>query len=276
MSNDEYISTLNNGSIYKNDLLTAQSYKIEEFEPETIAAQPGNMSITAMTGAGKTCFIIDLLSKVHKQYDAIYLFSRTAKAQPCYDFIPRANIHDRFDEEFLSKLWFSHFHKAETDNTVKLDKVLIIMDDIINDLEYKKSRIIDDYFTGGRHYNFSIWFLTQNFTSLKLLQRNNVRWAVAFDLDAKKERQKFVDSYLSAKNARVGDLLFTRITKERPYQACAVEVYKNGAGTEEKVKKYVADPNVKAFKVKAVKLPDTPTLDAPPLRTREQVPRKFY
>ncbi|KAH9259026.1 hypothetical protein BASA81_002646 [Batrachochytrium salamandrivorans] len=247
---DNYTQTLNNGSIYKNDLLMAESYNIGTFEPETIAAIPGNMSITAMTGAGKTKFIIDLLSRVHHQFDAVYLFSRTAKAQEIYDFIPRESIFDRYNEEFLVKLWNHHYTKKVTDKKTKLDKVLIIMDDIINDIEYKKSRIIDDYFTGGRHYNFSVWFLTQNFTSLKLLQRNNVRWAVAFDIDAKKEREKFVQSYLSAKNDRVGNLLFTKIVKERPYQAVVVEVYKNGASTEEKVKKYVANPDVKSFRLK--------------------------
>ncbi|KAH9244350.1 hypothetical protein BASA81_018246 [Batrachochytrium salamandrivorans] len=237
---DTYLVTLNNGSIYKNDLIMAESYSIKEFEPETIASMPGNMSITATTGAGKTKFIIDLLSKVHKQFDAIYLFSRTAKAQKDYNFIPRANIHDSYSEEFLVNLWQSHYNKKLVDQSAKLDKVLIV---------------------------------------LKPLQRNNVRWAVAFDLDSKKEREKFVHSYLSAKNARVGELLFSRIVKERPYQACVVEVYKNGAETEDKVKKYVANPDVRAFKVKAVGAhfeSEVPATDAPSLRTKPQAPRRFY
>ena len=248
-SDDSYVDSLNTSSIYRNDLLKAKSYNIEEFDPESIASTPGNMSITAATGAGKTVLIVDLLSRVYDKFDSIYVFSRTAKAQPIYDFVPRRSIFDRFNEEFLVKLWNIQFNKKMADNTCKMDKILIIMDDIINDEEYKKSKIIDDYFTGGRHFSFSVWFLTQNFTSLKLLQRNNVRWAVAFDLDADRERGKFVESYLSAYNRRVGNLLFNRIVKEKPYQCVVVEIYKNGAETEEKVKKYIANPKPRKFRL---------------------------
>lgn len=249
-SEDSYVDTLNTSSIYRNDIVKAKSYNIEEFDPLTMCDVIGNMSITAMTGAGKTVLIIDILSKIHHVFDAIYMFSRTAKAQPIYDFIPRRSIFDRFNEEFLVKLWNIQYHKKMADNTCKMDRILIIMDDIINDEEYKKSKILNDYFTGARHYGLQIMFLTQNFTSLKLLQRNNVRWAVAFDLDAKREREKFVQSYLSAYNDRVGNLLFNRIVKEKPYQCVVVEIYKNGAETEEKVKKYIANPKPRKFKLK--------------------------
>ncbi|KAH9253739.1 hypothetical protein BASA81_008357 [Batrachochytrium salamandrivorans] len=228
----------------------ANSYPIGEFDPETLAEIPGNLSLTAMTGAGKTLLIIDWLSKIHKKFDSIYVFSRTAKIQKCYNFIPRENITDHFDEELLTKLFALHKSKKEANIDAELPKVLLIFDDVVNDLAYKRSKIFDNLFTEGRHYNFSSWFLTQKFTLLKPLQRVNVRWAVAFDLDTKKEREYFCQDYLSAHNNQVGEMLFKRIVKERKYQAVIVEIYKNGESVDQKVKKYVADPNVKAFKIK--------------------------
>ena len=80
-------------------------------------------------------------------------------------------------------------------------------------------------------------------------------WAISFDLDAKKEREKFAQSYLSAKNQRVGELIFDKIVKEKPYQCVVVEVYKNGAPVEEKVKKFVAKMDIPKFTVAKIKRP---------------------
>lgn len=285
---NDYVKTLNNGSIYKNDLLLAESYNIQEFDPKTLVEHPGCMSITAMTGAGKTVLIKYLLSVVHKHFDRIYLISSTAKLQPIYDFIPRENIMETYNEEFLDKLISDQAvmkmvikdgvsvhpgasssrhrklvmgdsarcvgeHRAEVPK--KLDNILVIMDDIIHDKEYQKSQVLKRIFTSGRHISVRVWFLTQNFTSLKLLQRNNVMWAISFDLDAKREREKFAQSYLSAKNQRVGELIFDKIVKEKPYQCVVVEVYKNGKSVEEKVKKFTAKMDVEDFTIAKIKRP---------------------
>lgn len=254
-TNEElYAESFGNRSKYNSDLAMANSYSIGEFDPETLAEIPGNLSITSMTGGGKTLLIIDWLSKIHTKFAFIYLFSRTAKIQKCYNFIPRENITDHFDEEFLTNLFEVHKSKKEADmeagRDVELPKVLLIFDDVVNDLAYKRSKIFDNLFTEGRHYNFSCWKLVQKFTLLKPVQRINVRWAVSFDLDTKGERERFCQDYLSAHNNQVGEMLFKRIVKERKYQAVIVEIHKNGESVDQKVKKYVADPNVKAFKIK--------------------------
>lgn len=249
-----YIEKLNKGSIYKADLEACEDLfsKIVDFDPKTICSIPGCVSITAMTGAGKTILIRDFLKQTEDHFKEVHLISRTAKSQSIYDFIPRDNIKDDFDEDFLSSLYQQRKLKKLNNNKVSLDPVLIIFDDIINDPMYKKSKIIDNIFTEGRHYNISVWFLTQNFTSLKQLQRNNVRWAISFCHDTALERDKFSSSYLSVQNDRIGRLLFNKITKEKPYQCVVVEVYKVGVDPCEKIKKYIANPDVKDPKVKPV------------------------
>lgn len=245
MSN-EYIEQLNNGSIYKADLITCENIfsKIQDFEPETMMKMPGCVSITAMTGAGKTILIKDLLKRTEKHWKEVHLVSRTAKMQSIYNFVPRENIQESWNEEYLMGIFNSRKSKKEKDNDKDLDPILIIFDDIINDTNYKKSLAINNLFTEGRHYNISIWFLTQNFTSLKMLQRNNVRWAISFCHDTAVERRKFSDSYMSTENERVARLLFNKITKAKAYQCVVVEVYKVGVEPHEKIKKYIADANI--------------------------------
>lgn len=250
---DAYFESLNKGSIYRADIELANSYSIQEFDPMSIVDSYGFISITAATGAGKTVLIKDLLSRIHKYYDSIYLISPTAKFQKMYNFIPKSNISEVFDEEFLNIIWNKSSNKKLSDQSCKLDKILIILDDIIHDPLFKKSTAMKQFATGSRHLNISMWILTQNFTSIPPIIRNNIRISIAFDLDGKKEKEKFVSSYLSSKNQRVGILLFERITKVK-YQACIVEVYKSGEDVENKVKRYIANPKIKEFKVKEVKM----------------------
>ncbi len=248
MEDDEYLSSLNTTSIYRNDLKIVESYKTQVFDPKSLLDRDGLMCIIAMTGSGKTVLIKDLLSHIYKEYKSVLMFSRTAKLQKCYDFIDRSCIYDTFDENVLTELW--DHHKALQLAGKKLDRTLIIMDDLICDKNFKKSSILDDYCVGGRHLGFNLWILSQNFTSLKPLMRNNASWSVAFDLDSANERKHFVGQYLSAKNNRVGDLLFRKIVKEAPYQCIVIENHKVGASTDEKVRKFIANPSPKSYKIK--------------------------
>lgn len=250
---EEYTDSLNDGTIYKNDLVSADKifHSLKNFEPSIISKLGGGcLSITASTGAGKTVLIKDLLKHNENYFKEVHLISRTAKMQSFYDFIPRENIQDKFSEEFLLNLIYSRKSRKEANNKIALEPVLLIFDDIINDINYKKSSAMDNLFTEGRQYNITVFFLTQNFTSLKVLQRNNVRIAISFNHDTSKERRKFSESYLSLQNDRIGRMLFDKVTKEKPYQCIVVEVFKNGASAKEKIKKYIADPNVKDPKIK--------------------------
>lgn len=244
---EEY-ANISNSSIYKADLKKLASYKIDEFDPMTLLTRNGVLSIIAMTGAGKSVFIIDCLQKVHSHFKHVIMISKTAKLQKCYSFFEPGTIYDEFDPDFLEELWNDRVQKQLLGSPQ--ERTLLIMDDILNEKEVRKCKVLDDIFTGGRHVGLSLWCLGHNFTSLKPLQRNNICWAVSFDLDSSKEREHFSQQYLSAQNSRVGFLLHKQITKGKPYQCVVIEVYKNGASTEEKVKRYIANPKPPKFKIK--------------------------
>lgn len=257
MNNDDYINSLKDGSLAKADFQYAERAfeGIKEFDPNILAEKPAHVSFTAQTFSGKTFLIIDWLSKIHKKFDRIYLVSNTARAQKIYDCIPRENIHDTFNEIFFIELYEEAFELAKKKK--KLQKTLIIFDDIVNDANYRRSKTdtVDRYFTNGRQYNFSIWFLNQSFVLLNTTRRLNVMYAVAFDIESYRERDKFVEWYLSAINNRSGHIIFKMVVKEKPYQCIIVDRTRSGLSISEKITKYIAS-ETEPFKVKKVPEPE--------------------
>lgn len=239
---DNYLKNIGTKTITKNNYLLANSYDIKEFNLEQMMDITGGIvAIISMTGAGKTVLLKDLLSKTHKNYDKIYLFSRTAKLQSAYDFVPRSFITDDYDEEKITEIWNSQV--KDNLNGLKMKNVLIILDDIIASQSYKKSKMIDEIAFGARHCNITLIILSQNFTSIRLSVRGNVRIAIAFDLASKKEREKFCQQFLSSENDKIGEIVFKNITKTK-YQSIIICNYMNGAPLEEKTFRYIADPSI--------------------------------
>lgn len=239
---DIYLKNIGNNTIRKNDYLLAESYQIGDFNPkEMMDITGGVVAIIAPTGAGKTVLLKDILSHTYKNYKKIHLFSRTAKLQKAYDFIPRSMITDDYNEEELSDLWDSQVKKNQQGK--KMDNILVILDDIIASPSYKKSKMLDEFATAARQVNITVFILSQNFTSIKPIVRNNIRVAFTFQMQSAKERAKFSEQFLGADSARAGDILLRKITGTK-YQCLIVQVYKNGDKLDDRVKKYIAEPDV--------------------------------
>lgn len=222
--------------------------QIKQFDPKELLERNGVMSVIAMTGAGKSVFIIDCLSQIYKEYDHIFMVSKTARLQKCYSFFDPRSIIDNFDEKLLKEIWQTNSQKVLYGQ--KADRILIIFDDVLNDHKVRNSTILDDLYSGGRHVGISLWCLSHNFTTLKPFQRNNTSWFVSFDIDSFKERENLTSQYLNVDNKQEGMQLFKDIVTEKPFQCIVITNHKNGKSTEDKVKKYIADPNPKSFKVK--------------------------
>lgn len=240
---DTFLKNIGNNTILKNSYALANSYEIGDFSPEDLTEITGGVvAIIAGTGCGKTVLLKDIMSKTHKNFERIHLFSRTAKLQSVYNFIPRRWITDDFNEEALNDIWNQQIKKSEKGE--KLDKILVILDDIICSPSYKKSKMLEECSISARHLNITIILLSQNFTSIKPIIRNNIRIAITFQMQSRKEREKFAEQFLGADSSRAGDILLRRITDVR-YQCLIVQVYKNGETLSNKVKKYTASLDVK-------------------------------
>lgn len=239
---EAYLNNIGNNTIRKNDYILADSYEIGDFSPEDMGDITGGVvAIIAPTNSGKTVLLKDIMSKTHKNYDKIHLFSRTAKLQHCYDFLPRKWITDDFNEGEIESIWDQQIKDNEQGKVQK--KILIILDDIICSPSYKKSKILEECSISARHLNITVILLSQNYSSIKPIIRQNLRLVFTFQMQSKKEREKFTEAFLGADSSRAGDILLRRITDIK-YQCLIVQVYKNGEILSNKVKKYIADPNV--------------------------------
>lgn len=254
MCHDKYIDGLNDGTIYKQDLIESEETykKIKNFDPETLMKLPGALLVIAMTGAGKTVMIKHFLKVLENHYKEVHLISSTAMFQSCYNFMPRENIQETYSDEYIENIYKSRSMKKKADNSVELEPILIIFDDIINDENYKKARFINNIYTQGRQLNISVWFLSQSFTAIKPIQRLQARWAVSFCHDTANERDKFSESYMSLKSNSIAKVLFNKITKSKKYQAVVVESYKVGEEASEKIKKFIANDKIKDPKIKPI------------------------
>lgn len=249
--NDDYINNLNKSTKYRNDLVYVNGIygKIESFDPETLQNINGGLvGFYGVTGCGKSILLKEIVYKNQKKYPGgIYLMCKTASLQPGYSYIPEANRMDRYSETFMINLWTK---TTQDYHQQKNKKILVIMDDFIADPEFIKSKIIKDYAIGARHIGITVIMLTQYFCSLANIIRTNMRLSVCFKTSCETERVKFATTYLSAKNKKIGEILFDKITKEREYQCIVIENYKNDPDETKVIKKFLANPNLPKFKIK--------------------------
>lgn len=236
---EKYMDNISNTTIYKNDLLLSESVPVGDFDPNTITEiQGGIIALVGSTGFGKTFLLRELLSVVHKKYDRFYLFSGTAKLQKDYDFFTKKlpeNVFQFYDDSKMAEIWNTSYEKSDKDR----ERILIILDDVINDPDFIKGKILHKYATGARQVKITVILLTQFLNSLKPIIRNNLRMIITFESDNFKERRKFIDEFLSIINPRVGDIIYKNITSV-PFQCIVVSLYKKDK--QNKIKKYLAKP----------------------------------
>ncbi len=246
---DTYESNLNKSTISYNNLLLANSYKFKVFDIVKEYANMKNMfiTITSKRRTGKSVLLKDLCYKMKNWYSKVYVFSMTAHLQPdLFDFVEDHNIFNGFNEEKLNEIWDSQEKLFEDLKGKNLPPVMIILDDIISDPNFKKSEIMFRLAVMGRHLQFCVVILTQNFTSIDPKIRKNVDLAMAFYLDDYDNREQFAKSYLSTKNPKVGVAIFERITRE-PYQAIVVMNSRISQSPEDTVRTYKAELELPKF-----------------------------
>lgn len=247
---DTYEARVNKSTISYNNTLLANSYLIKEFDfKEYKDTKNLLITITSKRRTGKSVLLKNLCYIARSWYKKVHVFSMTAHLQPeLFDFLDPEDINHGFNEQRLNDVWDKQEKAFKDLSGANLPHVLIILDDIISDPNFKKSPMMAKLAVMGRHLNFCVVILSQNFTSIPPVVRNNVDIAIAFYLDSYTNREQFAKSYLSTKNVKVGIELFERITKV-PYQAIIVQNGRITSNPEEYIKSFIADLNVPSFKM---------------------------
>lgn len=239
--------------------------------------------------SGKSIFLKDMMYKIRKWYKDVYIFSETLYMQPgLYNFIPKENRFYSFDQAKLNEIWDKQAAKImaqleidpDADKT-KMDHIMVIFDDCINDNHFRTSEILNRMHVSGRHLCISSCILSQVIGGrwgVNGVCRQNEDLVVCFILKSEDDRDLLVEQFLSTDTKKVGMKLFKDIVSgdEDEFQAIVIENYKNTRYYEKYVKKYVANPKIPKFeiseKLPVVKLtPTAPIIPKPPVTTYRMV-----
>ena len=126
------------------------------------------MLIIGPSGSGKTNTLLHLINNLHP-IDKIYLYAKDL-AEPKYEFLinkrEQAGIKNLNDPHAFIE-YSDDMNDVYADisnyNKKRGNKVLIVFDDTIADIEYNKNfkKMIKELFYRGRKMNISIVFITQ-------------------------------------------------------------------------------------------------------------------
>jgi hypothetical protein len=251
-------------SFYTEEELEKFNHKetFSVFDPSTM---PHNfsMAIYGRRRSGKTIVLKDILSKTKGWFAKAYLFSETLEDQPdLYNFVPEENRFNGFDQEVMWKIYTKQqgyirreLAKAKSEgrklDKSKLDHVLFIYDDVINNPEIRSSEILNKIHVSGRHTNMASIILSQEVGGkygINKVQRTNEDIIISFPQKSEYDRELVVGQYLSVINKNIGDSIFRTLTND-PYNCLVIENYKPTLQYEEFVHWYLADPDVNDFMV---------------------------
>lgn len=154
---------------------------------------PFSMVICGSSGAGKTCTLINILTREEmygKYFHTILIFSPTAGGDNSLDdtykalgAIPDENFIKDFDPEFFETLLDARkklIKEKGTEWVSKNSRVLLILDDVVAEQSFLKSPNALRLFTLLRHYQCAVIILTQSYTKVPRALRLNAMHTILF------------------------------------------------------------------------------------------------
>ena len=161
------------------------------------------MIIIGPSGSGKTNTLLHLINNLHNTnpVDKIYLYAKDL-AEPKYEYLinNRVNVGIKNLNDLHAFIEYSDDMNDVNDNHINYNKnrknrVLIIFDDMIADIEYNKDfkRKVKNLFLKGRKVNISIVFITQSYFRAHKDLRLNTTHYILMKIDNKTELKKIAE-----------------------------------------------------------------------------------
>lgn len=159
-------------SIKKIEQPVIQAYK---YYPNIIRA-----AICGSSNCGKTNLLMKILTdpKNAVHYTNIYIYSKSLD-QPAYDYL------ERFLNDINKKIKHANrigLYKFElSDNVIPVEQALKKSVFIFDDIASHNQKIIEEYFSRGRHRDISCFYLCQTYSRIpKQLIRDNLNLIIIF------------------------------------------------------------------------------------------------
>lgn len=166
-----------------------------------IAKHPFRCYIIGASQSGKTNLMLNLLSRkdMYKGFfDLIYVLSPTAgKIDKTYNILklPEQNYF-KCDPKVLERI-LQIQKKIITNRKKKPPKILIILDDCISFTQFMNSQILLEFATQSRHYNISMFILSQAYHRVNKSVRLSMSW-ICFFRSSQKELTVLAEDFCPA------------------------------------------------------------------------------
>ena len=165
---------------------------------------PFNMLITGINKCGKSEYVIsELLYKQYKnKFDYIIIFCPTYYENKAYD---KKYIYD--DDDIIILIVDDNLNELlilATETYKNSGQVLFLIDDCANlhDSKQKSTQLTLLSFS-SRHFNISVWFISQKYNAVVKDYRNNIRMLIIYyNKDDESLKDAFSENNISDKDDR--------------------------------------------------------------------------
>ena len=168
--------------IIKN-LSTTKTTKLDI--PKNLPHPPLAMAIIGPRYSGKSNLIKnifcrkDMLGKIFDP-ENIFIFCASIHFNDDFDNLDTEHKYDYWDENVVQEIYDSQANNIELYGKNRLAHVLIICDDMFDNPQFIKSKIIQTLFMRGRHLNISLVLSGQKFSSIPRGARLNITQLIIF------------------------------------------------------------------------------------------------
>lgn len=153
-----------------------------------LPSHPARVMFSGSSGSGKTNLILQLISnkKFLKGYfDLIFLFSPTGLVDDVFDavipkIIKKKHVFDKPDPDVLQQLFDKQTAFVKEHGIDKAARLLVILDDIIDNKTVMNSKPLSQLFFRGRHIGISVWVSTQSYNKVPRALRMQLSNAIIF------------------------------------------------------------------------------------------------
>jgi hypothetical protein len=128
------------------------------------------------TGSGKSNALINYISRSSGEFYKIIVCSFSTTDEPLYNMLEETGKIELINDiEEVPSL-------EEFDNRHKDKPKLIVFDDFIN-LQKKDMKKINKYLIAGRKFGFSVWLMSQDYTSVPKVLVRNINYFILFKIN---------------------------------------------------------------------------------------------
>lgn len=167
---------------------------------EWVGKHPFRAIVSGDSSSGKTTFSLNCLNKWHRKYfDELWVWSPNYHIDSSWRALTWKPTHvfTEFNEADVEKLHHQQRTAIDTKGVLGSKKVLVLIDDMLNDRDAMQSKSMEVFNTIGRHLNISTMVLVQKLNKLSLTSRTNASNLFLFHSSNLKESKAIVDEQCS-------------------------------------------------------------------------------